>query len=64
MDFVKTYSDDLSPCPFCGSRSVVNTMLSEKEDVLGVYISCDECRVSGPLVSCYERAIDHWNVRS
>ena len=63
MEVVKTYSDDLKPCPFCGSRAAINTFLDD-EDVTCVYITCDNCKVSGPAAGTFEYVTDHWNNRT
>jgi len=53
-------SEDLKPCPFCGSK---DDMLINDEDY-EVFVFCWSCEARGPNKSTKTDAIKAWNRRA
>jgi len=52
-------SNELKPCPFCGSEKVFIN-----DEVLGFLVECKECCTEGPYSHEKQEAIDRWNQRA
>ena len=56
----RTMSEDLKPCPFCGSGTVIvkKTMLDAEGRY---YVFCKTCEARGSSAYCSDVAQDRWN---
>jgi Lar family restriction alleviation protein len=45
------------PCPFCGSRHLVNA----RDEHGGYKVTCAFCGACGPLIEAQDAAWDSWN---
>jgi Lar family restriction alleviation protein len=64
-------SDELKPCPFCGSENVSVATGSRKSpdpdepETWFQYVECEACECAGPFADDNERrAIAVWNTRT
>lgn len=53
-------SEELKPCPFCGSSDVVLQNLTDEDDN---YVSCNSCEVQQIATHTRDMAIKAWNRR-
>ncbi len=60
-------SNEIKPCPFCGSdKSLTTEMIfpiSKKQNEFDWYVICNRCSVYGPYTSSEDGAIKKWNQR-
>ncbi len=49
----------LEPCPFCGSKNLVDTF----NDYNSFIIYCFDCGTDGPLGNTSKESIEKWNDR-
>lgn len=56
-------SEELKPCPFCGSENLKAYGYSQHE-ADHAYCYCEDCNTVGPSKSVLRKAIEAWNKRS
>lgn len=67
-------SNDLKPCPFCGSKRVRSNLYGREcdEDNYGHYVYCENCAAKGPIITGeevepgenrWDKAREAWNRR-
>lgn len=52
-------SDEMKPCPFCGSD-----VCTVQQSFQCEYVQCDRCEAMGPAGKTTDDAIAEWNRRS
>jgi Lar family restriction alleviation protein len=56
-------SDELKPCPFCGSINVELVFSEPVHGAVGKTVKCDDCWAVGPDSDIKIVAIQSWNRR-
>lgn len=58
-------SEDLKPCPFCGSFVVFINKIEydDPENPVGWYAGCAQCGIRSSAYFDYDRVIQNWNRR-
>ena len=58
-------SEELKPCPFCGSKRIAPEIFNDDDDVTVEYaISCLNCKAQSSYFTSFEDAINAWNTRA
>ena len=50
--------NELNPCPFCGGKAYLRTVMSIN------FAECEVCYADGPREASKEKAADSWNRRT
>lgn len=56
-------TEELQPCPFCGS-GLVDPFFREEHGSEEWYVFCDRCHTEGPIEYSKVAAIEKWNERT
>ena len=55
-------SDELKPCPFCGSENIDLASYAKKNDMW--FVQCDGCFATFPMFDTKTEAMQSWNRRA
>lgn len=56
-------TDELEPCPFCGSKRVAGVTISNRSRIFREYACCEDCGASTTTYETKQEAVDAWNAR-